>query len=125
MGREEGGMEKEADDQGPVEKGTWTFLTNHAHVLVCIAQDPSSRVRDLAARVGITERATHRIIAELREAGYLTYDRDGRRNRYTVNGDLPMRHPVEGHCAVLDLLDTVVHPGNRSASRRPPESQDA
>ncbi len=112
MGRR---MEKEADDQRPAERRKWTFLTNHAHVLICIAQDPSSRVRDLAASVGITERATHRIIAELKDARYLTYARDGRRNRYTVNGDLPMRHSVEGHCAVLDLLDTVLRPGTRSA----------
>jgi Mn-dependent DtxR family transcriptional regulator len=110
-------MQREAGNRGSAEKGKWTFLTNHAHVLICIAQDPSSRVRDLAARIGITERATHRIIAELKEAGYLTYDRDGRRNRYTVNGDLPMRHSVEGHCAVLDLLDVVLHPGTRGARR--------
>lgn len=108
-------MEKEAVDRGAADKAKWTFLTNHSHVLICIAQDPSSRVRDLAVRVGITERATHRIIAELREAGYLTHYRDGRRNRYTVNGELPMRHSVEGHCVVLDLLDTVLHPGTRSA----------
>jgi len=110
-------MEREAKNEGSAEKGKWTFLTNHAHVLICIAQDPSSRVRDLSARVGITERATHRIIADLKAAEYLTYDRDGRRNRYTVNGDLPMRHSVEGHCAVLDLLDTVLHPGTRSAPK--------
>ena len=109
-------MDMEADNQGPAGKGKWTFLTNHAHVLICIAQDPSSRVRDLAARVGITERATHRIIAELKEAGYVTYDRDGRRNRYEVNSDLPMRHPVEGHCIILDLLSTVLGPGTRSVT---------
>ncbi len=108
-------MERKRDSEGPVEKSTWTFLTNHAHVLICIDQNPSSRVRDLSALVGITERAVHRIIAELKEAGYLTYDRHGRRNRYTVNGDLPMRHSVEGHCAVSDLLATVLQPGARSA----------
>jgi DNA-binding IclR family transcriptional regulator len=118
-------MRRKRNNEGSAEKGTWTFLTNHAHVLICIAQDPSSRVRDLAARVGITERATHRIIAELREAGYLTNDRDGRRNRYTVNGDLPMRHSVEGHCAVLDLLDTVLHPGTRGAPENTLEPRDA
>jgi Mn-dependent DtxR family transcriptional regulator len=108
-------MERERKNEGSIEKGTWTFLTNHAHVLICIAQDPSARVRELSARVGITERATHRIIAELKAAGYLTCDRDGRRNRYTVNGDLSMRHPVEGHCAVSDLLATVLQPGTQSA----------
>jgi len=98
-----------------VEKRTWTFLTNHAHVLICIAQKPSSRVRDLSALVGITERAVHRIISELKEAGYLQYDREGRRNRYTVRGDLAMRHPVEGHCLVPDLLETVLQPGTRGS----------
>jgi len=118
-------MESERKNKGSVEKGTWTFLTNHAHVLICIAQDPSARVRDLSERVGITERATHRIIAELKAAGYLTYDRDGRRNRYTVNGDLPMRHSVEGHCAVLDLLDTVLQPGTRSVPKHTQQARDA
>lgn len=118
-------MGRNRNNEGSAEKGTWTFLTNHAHVLICIAQDPSSRVRDLAARVGITERATHRIIAELRDAGYLTNDtndRDGRRNRYTVNGDLPMRHSVEGHCDIRDLLETVLQPGIVSASKSPPKA---
>jgi len=114
-------MESKRKNEGSVEKSTWTFLTNHAHVLICIAQDPSARVRDLSALVGITERAVHRIISELKEAGYLTYDRDGRRNHYTVNGDLPMRHSVEGHCAVLDLLATVLHPGTQSASKTTPK----
>lgn len=98
-----------------VEKSTWTFLTNHAHVLICIAQNPSSRVRDLSALVGITERAVHRIMTELKEAGYLQYAREGRRNRYTVCDDLAMRHPVEGHCLVSDLLETVLQPGTRSS----------
>ena len=101
-----------------VEKSTWTFLSNHAHVLICIARNPSSRVRDLAALVGITERAVHRLIAELKEAGYLQYDREGRRNRYTVCGDLAMRHAVEGHCLVSDLLETVLQPGTRSMQAR-------
>lgn len=98
----------------PQRKSTWTFLTNHAHVLILIAQNPSYRVRDLAERVGITERAVHRIIADLREAGYVTHDREGRRNRYGVHGELSMRHPVEGHCLVSELLDTVLQPGTKS-----------
>lgn len=96
-----------------VERSTWTFLSNHAHVLVCIAQNPLSLARDLAEQVGITERAVRRIIAELNEAGYLTHDREGRRNRYTVHAEMPMRHQVEGHCLVSDLLDTVLRPGTR------------
>jgi len=94
--------------------GSWTFLTNHGHVLVSIAQNPHCRARDLAERVGITERTVRRIIAELNEAGYLTFDRQGRRNRYAVHAELQMRHQVEGDCLVSDLLDTVMHPGTPS-----------
>jgi DNA-binding transcriptional ArsR family regulator len=108
-------MERESAKRESGSRGTWTFLTNHAHVLICIAQNPSSRIRDLAASVGITERAVQRIITELKDAGYLTYDREGRRNRYRVHGDLPMRHPVEGHCLVSELLATVLQPGTRSS----------
>ena len=76
----------------------WTFLTNHAHVLVCIARDSRLRLREIADRVGITERAAQRIVAELVDAGYLVRERNGRRNHYTLETDRPMRHPVEqGH----------------------------
>jgi DNA-binding MarR family transcriptional regulator len=73
---------------------TWTFLTNHAQVLVSIAADPWIRLRDIAARVGITERAVHRIVVELGDAGYVTRRRSGRRNEYTIRTDLPMHDPV-------------------------------
>ncbi|MFM7143371.1 MAG: helix-turn-helix transcriptional regulator [Alphaproteobacteria bacterium] len=86
----------------------WTFLTNHAHVLVCLSRDPEARMRDVAAEVGVTERAVQRIVAELEEAGYLAHERDGRRNRYDIRASLPLRHPVESHCAVADLLHVVV-----------------
>jgi hypothetical protein len=82
----------------------WTFLTNHARVLICIARTPQARVRDIAERIGITERATQIIISDLEETGYLTRTRVGRRNAYTVNADLPFRHPVEADHAVQDLL---------------------
>ena len=85
----------------------WTFLTNHSHVLVCVDEDPTARTRDIAARVGITERAVQRIVAELCEAGYLTRKRVGRRNRYTVHGEKSLRHSVEDHCRVSHLLKTV------------------
>ena len=85
----------------------WTFLTNHFHVLICIAEDRSARSRDIAARVGPTERAVQRIVTELCDAGYVTKVRQGRRNRYTVYLDRPLRHPVEGHCKVSELLETV------------------
>ena len=85
----------------------WTFLTNHAHVLCCIARDPGIRLRDVADRVGVTERAAQRIVSDLVEAGYLDRARNGRRNSYRIRRDGPLRHPVEtGHRIgeVLDLL---------------------
>jgi DNA-binding transcriptional ArsR family regulator len=88
----------------------WTFFTNHAHVLLCIAQDPAARVRDLAAQVGITERAVQRIITELEQAGYLSHVRDGRRNRYEVHPNLPLRHPIERHRNVAELIALVHRP---------------
>lgn len=85
----------------------WTFLTNHAHVLICIAEDPNARIRDLAERVGITERGVQRVIAELEEAGYLSHEREGRRNVYRVRLNQPLRHPVERHRNVAVLLQLV------------------
>lgn len=85
----------------------WTFLTNHAHVVVCIAQEPASTMREIAARVGITERAVQRIVAELVEAGYLVREKDGRRNRYLIRSYLTLRHPVERHCRLNGLLSLV------------------
>ena len=84
---------------------SWTFLSNHAHVLICIAGDPEIRMRDVAVRVGITERAVQRIVAELEAGGYLTITRAGRRNRYDVNADRPLRHAVEGHRTVGHLIE--------------------
>ena len=86
---------------------SWTFLTNHSHVLICITEDGSARGRDIASSVGITERAVQRIVTELCDAGYVTKVRQGRRNQYTVHLDRPLRHPVEGHCSVSELLKTV------------------
>lgn len=82
----------------------WTFLTNHAHVLLCIATDPGMRLRDVAEKVGITERAAQRIVADLVEAGYLTRTRVGRRNQYEIHPELPLRHPVEQAKEVGDLV---------------------
>jgi DNA-binding IclR family transcriptional regulator len=86
-------------------KKAWTFLTNHARVLIRIARSPSIRMRDVAQEIGITERAAQLIINDLEEAGYLTRTRVGRRNTYTVNPDLPFRHPFEADHDVRDLLD--------------------
>lgn len=93
----------------------WTFLTNHAHVLNCIADDPDVRLRDVATRVGITERAAQLIVADLEEAGYLTREKVGRRNRYEIHRDLPLRHPIEQDHEVGDLLNAL---GYREAKRR-------
>jgi DNA-binding MarR family transcriptional regulator len=82
----------------------WTFLSNHAQVLLCVADDPSSRLRDIAERAGITERAAHRIVDELVEAGYLTRERRGRRNHYTIIDHLPLPDPLVREQRVADLL---------------------
>ncbi len=89
--------------------GKWTFLSNHTHVLICIVKDPTVRMRDLADEVGITERAIQRIVADLRDAGYLSLERQGRRNHYLVHTQRPMRHPVESHCLVSELLDPILN----------------
>jgi hypothetical protein len=85
----------------------WTFLTNHAHVLLCIARDPDIRLRDVADFVGITERAAQRIVTELVDAGYLERAREGRRNRYRLNPDVPLRHPLDRNHAIGDILDVL------------------
>ena len=97
----------EKRDTPSVSKAEWTFLTNHSHVLICIHEDPSIRTRDIAVRVGITERAVQRIISDLCEAGYVTRKREGRRNRYAVHAKKPLRHRVEAHCLLSGLLKTV------------------
>lgn len=86
---------------------SWTFLTNHAHVLLCIARDPSTRLRDVAVAVGITERAAQRIVGELEEAGYLVRRREGRRNVYELRDDRPMRHPLDQEHVVGELLGVL------------------
>lgn len=88
----------------------WTFLTNHAQVLVCIAGEPGLRLRDISERVGITERAAHRIVAELSEASYITPHRVGRRNTYVVHSDLPLPDAVARKQNVGDLLTVLVSP---------------
>ena len=98
------------DPTGPYAEAVaqWTFFTNHAHVLLCIARDPGSRVRDLAEAVGITERAAQRIVADLVAAGYLERTRDGRRNRYRVREELPFRHPLEQSHRVGEVLEVLL-----------------
>jgi DNA-binding transcriptional ArsR family regulator len=95
----------------------WDFLTNHAHVLTCVADDPGIRLRDIAAAVGITERAAHRILSELVEAGYVLRERDGRRNRYQVVPDLPLRHPLVQGREVGDLLRVLLGSARTATAR--------
>lgn len=85
----------------------WTFLTSHAHVLIAIARDPTIRVRDIAAHVGITERSAQRIIADLEAEGFLRHERTGRRNHYTPLPDAPLRHPINAPHTVGDLIDAL------------------
>jgi predicted transcriptional regulator len=88
----------------------WTFLTNHARVLICVARNPEIRMRDIAAQIGITERAAQLIIADLEEAGYLTRTRVGRRNTYKIDRGRPFRHPAEAGTAldIEALIDLFV-----------------
>lgn len=92
----------------PADVSTWTFLTNHTHVLICLTRDPRLRLRDLAEQIGITERAVQGIVTDLETAGCLTRHREGRRNRYDIVFDRPMRHRVERHHVIGDLLDVMV-----------------
>jgi DNA-binding MarR family transcriptional regulator len=88
----------------PGSERTWTFLTNHAHVLVHVSRHPDARIRDIAAEVGITDRATQSILRDLEEGGYLTRVPRGRRNHYIVNERRPFRHPSEAQQRIGDLL---------------------
>lgn len=83
---------------------TWTFLSNHTHVLICLSRDPCLRLREVAQQVGLTERGVQKIVRELASAGLITRFRQGRRNRYRIHPDHMLRHPVEAQCSVADLL---------------------
>jgi DNA-binding MarR family transcriptional regulator len=107
------------DESRPEGSGiaAWTFLSNHGHVLLCIAREPEIRLRDVATRVGITERAVQRIVADLEQGGYLSRAREGRRNRYELHPEQPLRHPIEAHRQVKALLELVLGP--RTSSQPP------
>ena len=102
-------------------ESSWTFLTNHLHVLVCLARDPELRIRDIADLIGITERATVQILIQLEASGYLTRTRVGRRNHYTVHGELPLRHPMHNGRQVGEILriiePEIPFPASSSARR--------
>jgi hypothetical protein len=93
---------------------TWSFLTNHARVLLCIADDPGIRLREIGETVGITERAAHRIVAELATAGYVSRKRNGRRNHYTIQSHLPLPDPLAREQKIGDLLAILT--GGRRAN---------
>lgn len=103
------------DHHGSAPRPSWTFLTNHAHVLLCVAQEPRMRVRDVAEYVGVTERCVQRILSDLEEAGYVSRVHRGRRNYYEVHAELPLRHPAEQNQQVSALLGLVL--GNQSCGR--------
>ena len=98
-----------------VPAASWTFLTNHSHILICLAADDSLRVRDLAEKVGITERAVLKILSELEAGGVLEREREGRRNRYRVQHGTKLRHDLEAHRTVGDLV-AAVHGSNPKTS---------
>ncbi len=89
------------------EKSRWNFFTNHAHVLFYLKAHPDEPLRQVALAVGITERAVQRIVAELEEGGCLTRTKVGRKNQYTIDGSIPLRHSLESHLTVEELLNFV------------------
>jgi hypothetical protein len=97
----------------------WAFLTNHAHVLICIAREPEVRLRDSGDKLGITERAAHRIVVALADAGYIKRQRNGRRNHHTINAHLPLPDPIAREQNIGALLKTltVKHRSPRPADR--------
>lgn len=84
---------------------SWTFLTNHSHVLLCLAENFAMRMRDIAQEVGITERAVQRIISDLVDEGYIERVREGRRNTYKINTSMHLRHPIEQERTIKELIN--------------------
>ena len=91
---------------------SWSFLTNHARVLLCIAHDPGARLRDIAASLGITERSAYGIVTDLTAAGYVVKQKDGRRNRYQIQAHLPLPEPASQERAIGEVLALLI--GNRA-----------
>ncbi len=92
---------------------SWSFLTSHARVLLCIARDPGTRLRDIAASVDITERSAHGIVTDLTEAGYVIKQKDGRRNRYQIQAHLPLPEPATQEPAIGEVLALLAGAGAR------------
>ena len=101
----------------PTPAGTWGFLTNHAHVLLCIARDPQSRARDIADQTGITERAAQRILADLITDGYITRTKVGRRNHYTIDARGHLRHPALRDLSIGTLIEVLTTDGQAKPRR--------
>ncbi len=104
--RKNAGVAKPAAPQA-ARPPSWTFLTNHAHALILLSQEPSIILREVAMRIGITERAVQRIIAELEEAGYVEKHKVGRQNHYRIMASQPLRHPIENHRTIGDVLELI------------------
>ncbi len=100
-------IDSQKDSSESVDQ-SWTYLTNHSHVLVCVWRNPQLTAREISNLVGITERSVQRIIRELTADGVLKVEKDGRKNRYQVDPTRMLRHPLENHCSVADLLRLVV-----------------
>lgn len=96
----------------PLAHPPWSFLTNQARVLLCIAHDPGIRLREIGETVGITERAAHRIVGELASGGYISRTRNGRRNRYTIQTHLPLPDPLAREQSIGDLLAVLTGHGH-------------
>lgn len=91
-----------------MESHRWTFLTNHAHVLILLSQEPNLVLREVAQRIGITERAVQRLIADMEEDGILEREKVGRKNQYRIRSKKPLRHPIEAHRTIGDLIALIV-----------------
>jgi predicted transcriptional regulator len=108
----------------------WSFLTNHARALLCIAHDPGARLRDIAAMVGVTERSAHDIVSDLVDAGYVVKDKAGRRNRYRIQTHLPLRDPISRARTIGEMLGLLVgtnahHVGTNAHHRSHPPARTA
>ena len=95
----------------------WSFLTNHARVLVCIAHDPGVRLRDIATKLGITERSAYGIVTDLTEGGYVVKEKNGRRNRYQIQSHLPLRETISKERTIGEVLDLLVETNTRGRRR--------
>jgi len=95
-------------DSNAEEVPSWTFLSNHAHVLICIAKDPEIRLSEIAELVGIRERTVHRIVHELSDDGYISVIKDGRKNSYEINLNRPLRHPLEASHNIQVIIEPLL-----------------